>query len=184
MLLLVFGLIASLTDLRSRKIYNSMNLAALLAGLIAYGVLLSPLAILTGSLPGMLVGLLLLLPFYLVGGMSAGDVKYMAVNGSILGLKGALLAVGTTLVVGSMLAILYVLYTQGFRSLISRLKTLFAAGVQMIGGVAPGQTAMPVLSKDPRGQSLNKEDSFPYAIAIASGSLIAQVLVMKQAGSL
>jgi prepilin peptidase CpaA len=55
-------------------------------------------------LAGSATGFFALLPFYLLGGMGAGDVKFFAALGSFLGPFATLLAVALTLVVGALIA--------------------------------------------------------------------------------
>ena len=55
-------------------------------------------------LAGSATGLFALLPFYLLGGMGAGDVKFFAAVGAFLGPFATLYAVAMTLVIGALIA--------------------------------------------------------------------------------
>jgi len=85
--LLVWAVVIAITDWRVRKVPNLLLLAALLpAGLVVgwrgEGLLgVTP----SGSLAGLLYGLLLALPGYLLSRFGAGDVKLAAVLGFLLG---------------------------------------------------------------------------------------------------
>jgi prepilin peptidase CpaA len=82
-------LIAAVTDVWKFKVHNVLTLPLLLSGLVYHAVVAPPEA---GWAAGLLNGLLgavcgsgILLVFYLMGGMGAGDVKLMAAVGAWLG---------------------------------------------------------------------------------------------------
>lgn len=81
---LTIALIACVTDIRSRRIPNVLTFGAALAGLIFHLV--------TGgrdagfdSAMGYLAGTALFLPFFVLGGMGAGDIKLLAALGAWVG---------------------------------------------------------------------------------------------------
>jgi prepilin peptidase CpaA len=82
---LVAALIAAVTDLTRFKVYNLLTLPLLAAGLI-YHAWDGGAAGLAMSAAGMLLGAGVLMVFFLMGGMGAGDVKLMAALGAWLGL--------------------------------------------------------------------------------------------------
>ncbi len=107
---LLAGLVAFLaailvTDLGSRRIPNSLVLLAVGFSLVLRIAMEGPGGGLVAGLAGGLAGLALFLPFYIAGGMGAGDVKAMAACGCFLGPALALLAAGLTLIAGAVLAI-------------------------------------------------------------------------------
>jgi prepilin peptidase CpaA len=96
-------------DLRSHRIPNVLTFGAAVA---AFAVALA-----TGgttafgwSVAGWLVGLVLFLPVYAVGGMGAGDIKLLATIGAWLGPLGAFHTALYTGIAGALLA-LVVMYT-------------------------------------------------------------------------
>ncbi len=71
-------------DLRESRIPNLLTVSAALLGLIAHVVASGWNGLLT-SLQGLLVGFLLLLVPFLLGGIGGGDVKFLAAMGAIMG---------------------------------------------------------------------------------------------------
>ena len=97
---------ASVIDWRSHQIPNSLVLFIAVTGIVYqsldYGA--------TGfvqSLLGMTLGLCALLPFYLMKGMAAGDVKLMAAVGAWLPLLTLSSAVLLTLIAGGVMGLLF-----------------------------------------------------------------------------
>jgi len=153
-LLLPFLVAAVITDLSSRRIPNVLIALMLLSGFLAQiSATASAGESLLAWLGGAGVGLLILLPFHLLGGMGAGDVKLLAAAGSFLGPQGAFLAGVSTLGVGAILG-LFVLayrYLEAYR-LPRRLPTV------------PSQS----------GQTCATAQ-LPYSLAISAGTLIAVI---------
>ncbi|MNZ68225.1 Type IV leader peptidase family protein [compost metagenome] len=105
---------------------------------------------------GLLSGFVILLPFYALGGMAAGDVKLMAVVGGFLGASGALWAGAYSLMAGSVLGIIYLLCKGHLSKFVVR------------------YWAMAVLrSRIPAEHNDAARHRFPYAIAIAVGTLLS-----------
>jgi len=81
---LVAALAAAVTDIWKFKIHNAITLPLLVSGLIYHSVVPGGAGLLA-SLLGVLFGFFILFPFYVMGGMGAGDVKLMAAIGAWLG---------------------------------------------------------------------------------------------------
>src|SRR5262245_5110118 len=81
---LAVGVVACVTDVRTRKIPNLLTFGAAACGLIFHLVIngFSGLAL---ALAGWAIGIVLFLPFFLLRGMGAGDVKLLAALGAWLG---------------------------------------------------------------------------------------------------
>jgi len=84
-ILLCLVLQAAASDLAWRRIPNVLVAAGLLLALVLHWRLGGGAALLAQGLAGATVGLLLFLPFYVLGGMAAGDVKLAAMAGSFVG---------------------------------------------------------------------------------------------------
>ena len=78
------GTIAAITDVWKFKVYNVVTIPLLLSGL-AYHTLAPWGEGIVFSLLGTLLGLVILISFYILGGVGAGDVKLLAGCGAWLG---------------------------------------------------------------------------------------------------
>lgn len=120
--LLVLGfmlsVICTITDLKERKIYNSITGLGLLAGL-ALNYFLPNAGGLLFAFFGLLVGFGMFFPLYIVGACKAGDVKLSAALGACIGAWGIFIVVLFSLIWGGILSIIILMYK---RKLISRLK--------------------------------------------------------------
>jgi prepilin peptidase CpaA len=104
------------------------------------------------------------LPFYLLGGMGAGDVKMMAAAGAFLTPLTSLLAAAFSLVAGSLLG-LALLFTRG-----GAMPALRRYGSTVACLARTGR----VLHAKPAADEVATQ-RFPYAVAIAAGVLAAVV---------
>ncbi len=162
-LLPVILIAASWIDLKEHRIPNILTFSALIAGVLLQ-LLLQGWDGLLYSLSGLAVGFLILIPFYIKGGMGAGDVKLMAAAGAFLGFKGALLAVGLTLFAGSIMGVFLLVLLGGIRAAMLRyygtLKQLFyTQNISLSYFPPPPDEAAAV--------------KFPYATAICVGTIAA-----------
>ncbi|MBV8036199.1 prepilin peptidase [Roseateles sp.] len=152
---------AAMSDLRSRRIANRWLLAgtgvALALHLLAMAGNARPLAGHGWSAPlvGAALGLLLLLPLYLLGAMGAADIKLMTMVGAFVGPLGVATAVLYSLLAGGLLSLLYLNTAGVLPRLLANLRTLHRAGPD-------GAT--------PLSRSASR---LPYAVAIALGSAAA-----------
>lgn len=101
---LLLGLLgcAVVSDFRHHRIPNLLVLIGLILGGSSQVYLYGQNG-LYSSIFGLVVGFGLLLPFYVLGGMAAGDVKLMSVVGSFLGGMTTASVVSLTLMVGGLL---------------------------------------------------------------------------------
>ncbi len=124
-----------------------------------------------GSLEGIGVGFLLTLPFYLLRGMAAGDVKLMAMTGAYLGPWDGLHAVLWSFMAGGVLALAIVLVKGRLGRLWRNLSQAVLVGsLQLAAGSAPS-------TQIARSESAGM---LPYAVAIAAGTTL--FLIARQLG--
>jgi prepilin peptidase CpaA len=161
-LLLLMVSIAAVNDLATRRIPNRLLLAGLAGALVLHGLSAEPGAALLSACGGMLLGLAIFLPFYLVRGMAAGDVKMMAVVGFFTGPTEAFQIAVFTWCAGGVMALFLIL-------LRSRLRlALVNIGHMLSGLLMPGAK----LSDATLPQSVG---SMPYGLAIAAGTIVVLV---------
>jgi prepilin peptidase CpaA len=160
MLLLV---IAAICDYRSHRIPNELVLCGALFAVV-YTTVVPPVfgATVLFPLSGLLVGLLLFLPLYLLRAMGAGDVKLLAMVGAFLGPLQTLYAALAIMIVGGALALVWALARGRMLQVLNNLGTLFhfhplvaAAGATSAGRIAPAASA----------------GKMPYGVAIAIGTI-------------
>ena len=84
-MVLVAALIAAVTDVWKFKVYNLLTFPLLASGLL-YHAIYGGTAGLAGSFVGALAGFTLMIMLYTMGGMGAGDVKFVTALGAWLGL--------------------------------------------------------------------------------------------------
>jgi prepilin peptidase CpaA len=130
-------------DLLEHRIPNVVCAVALSSACVIH-TLASGVGGLAFALAGAAVGLIFFLPFYLLRGMGAGDVKLMCAVGSFLGPVATFFAAAVALVFGSAIGATLVIMT-----LVRRMR---ASGATL--AAAPDQQA------------------FPYAVAIAAGAIL------------
>jgi prepilin peptidase CpaA len=155
---LVVTLIACVTDIRTRRIPNILTFGAAAAaflfhftteGLSAGGL----------SVAAWLVGILIFLPFFLVGGLGAGDVKLVGAVGAWLGTPSAALWVAIyTGLAGGVMAIIVMLLRGFAKTAFNNMRfmlTSWRLGVATVPGLTLDDSAGPKLA---------------YAIPIAVGT--------------
>ncbi|MGH8730045.1 MAG: A24 family peptidase [Burkholderiales bacterium] len=171
--LIALLLVAAWSDWRAHRIPNWLVFGGAAYALIYNTVFPSyPDGVgLLAALAGLGLGLALLLPFYLLRAMGAGDVKLMAMVGAFLGPWPTFLAVLATFLAGGVLAILFLLAKGvAWRAI----QNVALIGRSAVFDVAAG--SRPVLTLEPASSA----GKLPYGIAIGVGT--AGYLFAKQFG--
>lgn len=145
------GAVAS--DVMRHRLPNFYLLAGLCIAIIAWGWQAGVDGLLD-VLAGAVVGLLLFLPMYALGGMAAGDVKLMAVTGAFIGYPAVLWAAALSIISGGVLAMIYLAFKGSIRRFLLRYWLMVAT-----------RTYLPADADDPA------RHRFPYALAVAVGTL-------------
>ena len=162
--LVLFVLLAAAvaTDIRNHRIPNLLLLPALSLALISHTM--------TGGIDGLItaaagftIGLVMLAPLYVIGGMAAGDVKLLGVVGSFIGPWGVVVAGMATMMAGAIFGIAVIIWQR----LPSALELLAA---RMLSRPDTGLRTTSVT------HSLGRQNHvtyIPYAPAIAVGTVAA-----------
>lgn len=162
-------LFAAIDDWRRRRISNRLVLLGLALAFIFNLVYPNAIGLWRGML-GMLVGFAMLLPFYLLRGMAAGDVKLMAMVGAFLGPLLTLVAVVMTFLVGGLWAVVLVSCNRSWPQLLANFRQLGRSA--LAGSKNGGETPV---SLELSGPSVGR---MPYGVVIAIGTLFT-VLVLR-----
>ena len=140
---------ACVYDLRSRRIPNALTFGAAAAACAA-ALATGGSAALVSSMTGWLVGLLLFLPVYALGGMGAGDVKLLAAIGAWLGPLDVFYAALYTGIAGAALAIVIMYTHRCARQTLSNLNMLLlhwrVAGVTTLAPLTLETSTSPKLA--------------------------------------
>jgi prepilin peptidase CpaA len=124
-LALVLAILASIADVRTRRIPN----------VLTFGTALFAIALQTSTdgthglglaLVGWLVGVAIFFPIFALGGMGAGDVKLVGALGACLGPLGALHVALGAAIAGGLLAVLLTLRIGYLSTAVANIGRLFA----------------------------------------------------------
>jgi len=155
--------IASLYDLRTRRIPNKLTLPAILCGLLLHLFRGGPAEMGMAAVAGLIAGGVFLL-FFLAGGMGAGDVKLMTAVGCLAGTKSIADVLIATVLIGAVMGIALALYRGKLRQILMNVFTLVQH--HRVAGLE----AHPELNvRNPASLRL------PYALPIAAGCLLTFV---------
>jgi len=151
---------AASTDIATRRIPNRLVALGLAGALVAQCLLHGVLAGALGWLAGAATGFCLLLPFYLLRGMAAGDVKLMLAIGAWVGAHMTFYIVLATFVAGGIGAIVFTLLRGRMRQMWANVRALIARrsqGTRADAADGPAEFA--------------SVGTLPYGVAIAAGTL-------------
>ncbi|MBU1001119.1 MAG: A24 family peptidase [Proteobacteria bacterium] len=156
--------IATVTDLRERRIPNKLTYPAMLLALSWHYMMTGADGLLFASI-GLAAGLGVMLIPFLLGHMGAGDVKLMAAAGAFLGPAGALKAFLFTSMVGGIYAVAVLAWR-------SSLTTWLASTMKDSSGLlATAGTWVQTLQGRSQGAP-----QLAYGAAIAAGTILSVVL--------
>ena len=159
MALVAGALVATVIDLRTRRIPNALtaSMAAVGVGFAATGI--SGMSI-GASLVGLALGLALMLPGHFLGATGAGDVKLMGAVGAVVGPGLVVSAFLFTAIAGGVLAVAVAVQRQRLAATIAGTGRLIAA---------PAEAHQDIRSATPARR-------FAYGPAIAIGSVLAGLI--------
>ena len=154
------ALVASVFDVKSRRIPNFITFPAFLFGLALHLALGGWRQLLSALAAGVICGLVFLV-FYIAGGMGAGDVKLIMAVGCIAGLSHVAYLLVLTAISGGVMAVIYAMMRGKLQQTIMNVGEI--ASHHRTEGLQPHP-------------DLNLENAatlrLPYALAIAGGSIL------------
>lgn len=164
-------LVAAWSDYKTGRIPNILVFPGMVLGL-AYNTAYPPFldATFPWAFEGMGIALALMLPFYLLRTIGAGDVKLIAMSGAFLGFPSVLWATLAVFLAGGVLSLAYVIRHGSLRRAFSNI-----AGMLL--------SALPGIARPWPLLTMNSQASvgtLPYGIAIAAGTIA--YLVLHQLG--
>jgi len=152
--------LSAVYDLRTYRIPNLLTYSSMFIGIL-YNIALKGVDGFFFSFGGIGVGIGILITFYFIGVMGAGDVKLLGVVGSFLGVKGVIGSFIFTGIAGGLYSIILIMvFRNKFRGVFSN---LYYSGVNLI------------LTRKFEGFGSNDTDNRPrlcYGLAIAAGTWI------------
>jgi len=158
---------AAVIDVRSHRIPNWLTLSGTVFGL-GYSAFV-PFYMHHGflwSLGGWALGFGLLYPLWLMRIMGAGDVKLMAMVGSLLGVASIPTAILGSFIAGGVLAIVFSLRQRKTRAMLGNVaRVLHQGSIAMVSGISPRLALS-------GWESVGK---MPFGLAIATGTIIPVV---------
>lgn len=156
-LLLLLVSVAAINDLASRRIPNLLLLSGLVAALSLHAVSPDPGKALLSCLAGAAAGLAIFMPFYLLRGMAAGDVKMMATVGAFTGPAVALHIAILSWCAGGLMALAIIVCRRRVRTALANLWGILR----------------PAVLRLPAGPAGTRESagSMPYGLAIAAATI-------------
>lgn len=159
-LLIIVISVCTVTDLKSRTIYNAVIFPTLIAAFIIQTVTGGWIG-LANSFMGFTLGLCILIIPYLLGGMGAGDVKLLAVVGALKGVWFVFAASVYMALIGAVMALAIVLFKQGIRERFRSIGyILFCLRFRL----------------RPNMQGYWTGGAYPYGVAIAGGAAVCLCL--------
>ena len=150
------GTASAVVDLWTRRVPNPLTLGTAALGVILAASHQTHLTV-QQALLGFAVGLLLMLPGYLIGATGGGDVKLFAAFGTLLGPSATGFAFFYTVLAGGLIAVVVALQRRRLRETVERTALLVATR---------GANAFEI-------EHVSNNNRFPYAPAIAVGALVA-----------
>lgn len=155
-------LIAAVSDIRFHKIPNWLTYSTVVLAIV-YSTAMKGSEGFLFSVVGVVVGIAVLIPFYLMGGMGAGDVKLMGAVGGLLGPKGVFRAFLFTAIMGAIWALALLTFHGRLKETTQRFKTILRTFIL---------TRQFIYTPSPEGE---KRPGLCYGLVIASGTFISVV---------
>jgi prepilin peptidase CpaA len=150
------GGVSAYVDIKTRRVPNPLTMSIAVLGVALAATGLSGVGT-SNALLGFAVGLVFMLPGFLIGATGGGDVKLFAALGTMLGPRAIGFAFLYAVVAGGLLALAIALQRRRFRETLDR-----TASLVMTRGASFAEI-----------EHVSQDNRFAYAPAIALGALVA-----------
>jgi prepilin peptidase CpaA len=177
-LVLVAALIAAVTDVWKFKVYNLLTFPLLLGGLL-YHAMQSGAPGLAGSFFGALVGFALMIALYAIGGLGAGDVKFVAALGAWLGLPLTLYVLIAGCLAAGVYAIILLVAASSWRETYLNIQILWLRLVCMGRHIGSEDRVETEVNRADRRRRL-----IPFSAMIAVGLVVTLFWLRSQSSEL
>ncbi len=162
--LIVLVSLAAWSDLRTRRIPNSITVTGAAAGVFLHVFYYGASGALQ-SVAGAAFGLAIFLVFYIAGGMGAGDVKLFGAVGAFAGPQAMVVVFVFTALLGGIAALALALWSGRLR------ETLVRTGEMLVGMSRLRLDELRAAGASPRCLRL------PYGAVIAGGTLVSLIVL-------
>jgi len=161
--LLALIITAALFDIRFQKIPNLLTLPSIVMAIVYYTFIEGFDGFLM-SVGGAGLGISFMLLPYLMGGMGAGDAKFMGAVGGLLGPKGVFVAFLLTALIGGVYAIVVLVFYGRLGQMLERYRLLFKIFIltRKIVYIHPSEQ--------------EKKARLRYGVAIALGTIMTVIM--------
>jgi len=172
--LIALLIVASVCDFRIYRIPNWLTAGGMVLGLLYNAAVpISPHVGFLWALEGLLLGLLMTLPLYVLKAMGAGDIKLIAMAGAFLGAPAIFYAVISTFIVGGVAALGYALFNRALGRMLGNVKNIVQIVLlSAIDGIKP----------DVHMETSKSVGRLPYGVSICIG--VTGYMVARQLGYL
>lgn len=159
-------------DLTQKRIPNFLTFPVILWGLVS-SLIFTGLSGFKASILGFILGLLVFIIPFALGGMGAGDVKMMAAIGSIMGWRFTFYTTIATGLVGGVIVIIYLIYKKKFLFTLKRILGLILKPILFALNVAfNSQRLREIEDYFLNLDAIGEKHYIPYGLAIGLGALI------------
>src|SRR5262249_32422781 len=149
--LLIVGTVAAFTDLRNFMVPNIVTIP-LLAGGLVYHAVVSGGSGFAFALEGGLLGFSILILFYVLGGIAAGDVELLAAMGSWIGPSGVLALFIVSAVLGGVYALILTWRQGTLLQCILKTQVLLQQGMTIVKHLGSEERVEELVQRDDRRQ--------------------------------
>jgi prepilin peptidase CpaA len=177
-MILMAALIAGVTDIWKFKVYNLLTFPLVLSGLL-YHAIDGGAPALAGSFLGALVGFALMIALYAMGGLGAGDVKFVTAIGAWLGLPLTLYVVMAGCIAAGVYALVLLVSAPSLKETLLNIQLLWIRLVCLGRHITSEDRVEAEVKRSDRRRRL-----IPFSAMMGIGLVVTLVWLQSQSGEL